>query len=84
MTTQQIWRWTGIAAELYVAFFLIFFAFNISTIVFIRGWAPLTRDVLSYIFARDALIAVGLAALGCAFMAFFMAVFLRRLRRNRL
>jgi len=81
MTTRQIWRWTGIAAELYVAFFLIFFAFNISTIVFIRGWEPLTRDVLSYIFARDAVIAIGLAALGCVFMGFFTAFFLRRLRR---
>lgn len=83
MTRRRIWRWTGIAAELYVAFFLIFFAYNISTIVFIRGWAPLTPGVLSYIFARDALIAVGLAGLGCLFMAFFMGVFMRRLRRKR-
>ena len=54
--------------------------FNISTIVMIRGWAPLTPDVVSYIFARDALMAVGLAVIGCIFMAYFMRSLRRRLQ----
>ena len=80
MTRRQVWRWIGIAAELYVAFALIFFVFNVSTIVIIRGFEPLTPGVLSFIFARDAVMAIGLAALGCAFMAYF----LRMLRRRRI
>ncbi|MBI1210022.1 MAG: hypothetical protein GC190_01045 [Alphaproteobacteria bacterium] len=84
MTGRRLWRWTGIAAELYVAFTLIFFVFNVSTIVFIRGWEPLTPGVLSYIFARDATIGIGLAALGCVFMAFFTTYFLRSLRRKQI
>ncbi len=79
MTMRQIWRWIGIAAQLYVAFTLIFFAFNVATILVIRGPEPLTPAVLSYIFARDALMAIGLAALGCVFMAYFMRSLRRRL-----
>ena len=78
MTTRRLWRWIGIAAQLYVLFTVIFFTFNVGTIVLIRGWEPLTPDVLYYIFARDALMSIGLAALGCVFMAFF----LRSLRRK--
>ena len=83
MTARSVGRWVGIAAQLYVAFTLIFVAFNVSTIVMIRGWEPLTPDVLYYIFARDALISVGLAALGCVFMAYFMRSLRRRLQTRR-
>ena len=79
MTSRRMWRWIGIAAQLYVLFTVIFFMFNIGTIVLIRGWEPLTPDVLYYIFARDAIMSIGLAALGCVFMAFF----LRSLPRKR-
>jgi hypothetical protein len=79
MTMRRFWRWVGIAAQLYVLFTAIFLTFNIGTIVLIRGWEPLTPDVLYYIFARDAIMSIGLAALGCVFMAFF----LRSLRRKR-
>ena len=82
MKLRTLWRWLGIAAQLYVAFTVIFVAFNVSTIVMIRGWEPLTPDVLKYIFARDALMAVGLAALGCLFMAYFLRSLRRRLART--
>lgn len=72
MRPRRVVRWLGIAAQLYVLFTVIFFSFNIATIVVIRGWAPLTPDVLYYIFARDAIMSIGLAVLGCIFMAFFM------------
>lgn len=78
---RRIWRWLGIAAQLYVAFTVIFFAFNVGTILVIRGPEPLTPEVLAYIFARDALMAVGLAALGCVFMAYFMRSLRLRLAR---
>ena len=79
MTRRQVWRWIGIAAQLYVVFTFIFFVFNISTIVIIRGFEPLTPGVLYFIFARDAVMAIGLAALGCVFMAYFMRMLRRRL-----
>jgi hypothetical protein len=72
MTRRRVWRWVGISAQLYVIFTVIFFTFNVGTIVLIRGWEPLTADVLYYIFARDALMSIGLAVLGCVFMAFFL------------
>lgn len=82
MMGRSVWRWLGIAAELYVALTLIFFAFNVGTIFYLRGVEPLTPEVLGYIFARDALMAIGLAALGCVFMSYFMRSLRRRLSRQ--
>ena len=79
MKPRTIRRWLGIAAQLYVLFTVIFFSFNVATIIVIRGWSPLTPEVLYYLFARDAVLSIGFAAMGCIFMAFF----LRSLRRPR-
>jgi hypothetical protein len=79
MTMRRVWRWVGIAAQLYVLLTAILLVSNIGAIVLINGWEPLTPNVLYYIFARDAVAGIGFAALGCVLMAFF----LRSLRRKR-
>ena len=82
MNSRTLRRWIGIAAQLYVLFTVIFFTFNVATIVVIRGWSPLTPDVLYYLFARDAIMAIGFAAMGCVFMAFFTRSLRQRLSRR--
>ena len=84
MKTRTLWRWIGIAAQLYVLFMAILFGSNIATIVLINGWPPLTRDVLLYIFARDAIMAIGFAVVGCFFVAFFNRSLRRRLSRQKM
>lgn len=69
---RTIRRWLGIAAELYVLFTVIIFSFNIATIFVIRGREALTPDLLYYIFARDAAMAIGFTVVGCGFMSYFL------------
>ncbi len=82
MKPRTIRRWIGIAAQLYVLFTVIFFSFNVATIVVIRGWSPLPPDVLYYLFVRDAVISIGFAAMGCIFMAFFLRSLRQPQRRS--
>ena len=64
----------GLFVALYLFCLALFFGSNLATIVAIRGTAPLTEDVLRFLFIRDALISIPIA-IG-------VAVFLwRRMRR---
>ena len=79
MTRRRIWRWIGVAAQLYVIFTVILLASNIGAIALIQGSAVLTRDVLAYIVARDAVTAIVPTIIG-----FAMTVgFVRSLRRKQ-
>jgi hypothetical protein len=79
MTGRRIWRWIGVAAQLYVIFAVILVATNIGAIVIINGTWPLTREALAYILARDAFSAIIPTIIGCV----MTAVFVRSLRRKR-
>ena len=69
MKSRSIWRWLGIAAQLYVLFNLIFFVSNVSTIVLIRGFGSLSPEALFQIFARGAMICIGFTIAGCVITA---------------
>ena len=76
---RRVLHGIGITAQLYVLFVLVFYGSNIATIIAIRGYAPLTWDVLQYIFVRDAIVCIPIAIVGTFVYAFFM----RRIQRRR-
>lgn len=55
-------RWLFYAVALYAPCTALFYAANILTIAAIRGFEPLTEEVLWAIFLRDALLSIPIAA----------------------
>jgi hypothetical protein len=57
----RVVRWIGFAVLLYPLCVFFAFASNIATILAIRGLEPLTAEVMSAIFVRDALLCIPIA-----------------------
>ena len=78
MTTRRVLLWLGIVAQLYVLTIVMFYASNIATIIALRGYSPLTWDVMRQIFVRDAIVSIPIAIV-CSFIVVYVA---RRIRRD--
>lgn len=77
MTARSLVNWIGLVARLYVLTVVVFYSSNIATILAIRGFAPLTWDVLREIFVRDAVASIPIA-LGCSLIVVYFARSSRR------
>lgn len=75
---RRFFWWLGVAAQLYVLFVAIFYSTNIATILAIRGYAPLTWEVMRAIFVRDALMCIPITIAGLFVFAFVTRRFRRR------
>jgi hypothetical protein len=78
MTMRRVLLWIGVVAQLYVLTVVMFYSSNIATIIAIRGYAPLTWDVMREIFIRDAIVSIPIA-IACSFIVVYVA---RRIRRD--
>jgi len=62
--------WVGIVVALYAMCLVFFYSANIATIIAIRGFAPLTWEVMYLLFLRAAVISIPLAILSSLFVVF--------------
>jgi len=69
---RPVLLWLGIVALLYAMCLAVFYSTNIATIILIRGYAPLTWEVMYVLFLRAAVICIPLALLSSLIVVFKM------------
>lgn len=67
---RRVLLWLGVVALLYALCLVVFYSTNIATIIAIRGFEPLTWEVMYVLFLRAAVICIPLAIVSSLFVVF--------------